>query len=101
MNTTVEAIAKEGIVEEIISNIVKNKEDEDYRDLSNDIYLELLEKSEDTLKSIYERGQINYFLTRIVLNNINSIHSRYYYKYGRYKKLKQNIDGIKEGTTED
>ena len=92
MNKIVERIAKERIVESIIGNVVRDKNDDDYKDLINDIYLELLEKSQDNLESIYNRGQINYFITRIVLNNINSVTSRYYYKYGKWKKNKTAID---------
>lgn len=102
MNKIVERIAKEGLVESIIRNITKNSKDEDLRDLANDIYLELLEKSEDCLMGIYERGQINYFLTRIVLNNINSKTSRFYYIYKKNKKrLTQMEDATEKGEEPD
>ena len=84
MNKAVERIAKERIVEGIVTNVVRNDKDEDYRDLINEIYLTLLEKDEEFLNGIYERNQIQYFITRIVLNNINSKTSPYYYKYRRW-----------------
>lgn len=92
MNKIVSKIAEERIVENIISNIYKNSNDEDLKDLSIDIYLELLEKDEDCLLGIYERGQINYYITRIVLNNINSKTSRYYYLYKKNKSVTTPID---------
>lgn len=94
MNQTVEQIAKEMIVEEIVGNITKNSKEEEYRDLVNDIYLTLLEKSEETLKSIYERNQIRYFITRIVMNNLKSKTSPFFYAYKRYNLKKSNTDGI-------
>lgn len=84
MNTIVELIANQHLVEDIISNVVKDSNKECYKDLANDIYLELLEKPENILLCIYERNQIQYYLTRIVLNNVNSKTSRFYYKYCRW-----------------
>jgi hypothetical protein len=56
-----------------------------------------MEKGEDMLNGIYERGQINYYLTRIVLNNINSKTSRFYYTY---KKNKAVTTPIEDANTE-
>jgi hypothetical protein len=97
MNKLIEKIANEKIVEGIINNIAKDTSDEDLKDLANDIYLELLEKNEDCLLAIYDRGQIQYYLTRIVLNNINSKTSRFYYIY---KKNKSVTTPIEDANTE-
>lgn len=96
MNKIVNKIAKERIVENIISNISKNSNDEDLKDLSIDIYLELLEKDEDFLEGIYERGQMPYYLTRIVMNNINSKTSPFFYRYRKYKRQEVQIDDTAE-----
>lgn len=90
------------MVESIIANIAKNTTDEDLRDLANDIYLELLEKSEDLLVGIYERGQMNYYITRIVINNINSKTSRFYYLYKKNNAIQSSIDDtIEKGERAD
>ena len=102
MNKIVERIAKEGLVESIIKNISKNSNDEDLKDLSIDIYLELLEKDEDCLLGIYERGQMNYYLSRIIMNNLNSKTSRFYYIYKKNKKrLTQMEDATEKGEEPD
>ena len=98
MKKVVELIVKEKILDQIINNIAKNAKDEDLNDLKQDIYLELLEKNEEWLFGIYERGQMNYYLTRIVLNNINSKTSRYYYLY---KKNKSVTTPIEDANTEE
>ena len=93
MNKAVEKIAKDKIVEGIIYNVARsNNRGEDLKDLANDIYLELLEKDEEFLNGIYERNQIQYFITRIVLNNINSKTSPYYYKYRKNKKVTASME---------
>lgn len=96
MKKVVELIVKDKILDQIINNIAKNAKDEDLNDLKQDIYLELLEKNEDWLYGIYERGQMNYYLTRIVLNNINSKTSPFYYRYRKYKRQEVQIDDTAE-----
>ena len=96
MKKVVELIVKEKILDQIINNIAKDAKDEDLNDLKQDIYLELLEKNEEWLFGIYERGQMNYYLTRIVLNNINSKTSPFYYRYRKYKRQEVQIDDTAE-----
>lgn len=96
MKKVVELIVKDKILDQIINNIAKDAKDEDLNDLKQDIYLELLEKNEDWLYGIYERGQMNYYLTRIVLNNINSKTSPFYYRYRKYKRQEVQIDDTEE-----
>ena len=92
MNRIVQKIANDNIVVSIINNVTKNSNDEDYKDLIQDIYLTLLEKDEEWLRGIYERGQIGYYITRIVTNNINSKTSRFYYLYKKNKSVETPID---------
>lgn len=82
-------IAKDRMVETIVSNVTKNNGLEDYKDLANDIYLELLEKDEEVIDNLYEKGNLNFYITRMVLNNVDSKTSRFYYKY--IKKRMQEI----------
>lgn len=96
MRKVVELIANDKILDQIINNIAKDAKDEDLNDLKQDIYLELLEKNEEWLFGIYERGQMNYYLTRIVLNNINSKTSPFYYRYRKYKRQEVQIDDTAE-----
>lgn len=81
----VNEIANNRMIEQIISNISKgNFEDTD--DLAQDLYLELLEKDDEKVVAIYNKKQMNFFLTRIVMNNLYSQNSRYYYNYARWRK---------------
>lgn len=96
MKKVVELIVKDKILDQIINNIAKDAKDEDLNDLKQDIYLELLEKNEEWLFGIYERGQMNYYLTRIVMNNINSKTSPFYYRYRKYKRQEVQIDDTAE-----
>lgn len=77
-------IAKDHVVEDIIRNIAKSK-DEDLADLSQDIYLQLLEMSEDKFKILQKGDQLRYWLVGLIRNNVFSNTSPYYYKYKRFK----------------
>lgn len=65
-------------------------------DLEQDIYVELLEKDDDVIETLYNKNQLNYYLTRMVINNINSKTSRYFYKYKKDKLKQTKIDDYKE-----
>ena len=96
MKSIIDKIAKDGVLDEIVKNVAKNAKDEDLKDLKQDIYLTLLEKDEELLEKIYERGQINYLLTRIVVNNINSKTSRFYYLYKKNNQKNIPLDDWQE-----
>lgn len=97
MNKIITQLANDKVVEEIVKNVAKDSTDEDLKDLCQDVYLTLMEKDEEWLTGIYERQQINYFITRIVMNNINSRTSRFFYMY-KHNKIKET--GIEDAITE-
>lgn len=88
----IEELSKNKKVEELISNITKAPPTDDEEDLAQDIYLALLEKEGDLIEELYNNGQLIFFITRMLLNNIRSQTSPYYYKYKRYKANKTIID---------
>lgn len=79
-------LANERIVEEIVYKIGANENPTDLEDLTQDIYIELLNKPNDTLNTLARSNQLNYYITRIVINNIRSANSRYYYIYKKDKQ---------------
>lgn len=85
--TTIEKIAKERLVEDIIAimRITKRESRFDLDDLTQDIYISLIEKGEEFLSDLYSRRkELEYFIMRMVANNINSRTSPYYFKYKRF-----------------
>lgn len=74
---------------EIITNIGKDEEKENLKDLKQDLLLQLIEK-EDYVRELIESNKLKFYLTRIVLNNIRSNTSRYYYKYKIEEKKLRN-----------
>lgn len=87
----IEKLAKEKTIETIIKNVVKNDDDDTLKDLSQMLYEDLLMKDNDMIVNLYETKKLQYFLTRMVLNSINSKTSRYYYTYTKYNNMMEEI----------
>lgn len=89
-------IAKDRMVETIVANVAKDTTDEDLTDLCQDIYLALMEKDEETIEELYANKQLNYYVTRMVINNIDSSTSRFFYNYKKNKLKQISMDDYKE-----
>lgn len=89
-------IAKDKMVETIVANVAKDTADEDLTDLCQDIYLALMEKDEETIEDLYTKKQLNFYVTRMVINNIDSSTSRYFYNYKKNKLKQISMDDYKE-----
>lgn len=87
----IEKLAKEKTIETIINNIAKTNDDT-LQDLAQMLYLDLLEKKDETIITLYKEKKIQYFLTRMVINSINSKTSRYYYLYKKYNDITDEIE---------
>lgn len=88
----VETIARDRLVERIIHNITEGncKDPSALNDLAQDIYVSLLE--DEKLPVIYGEGHINYYVTRIVLNNVVSSSSPFYRNYLRPQNMSVTLD---------
>lgn len=89
----IDEISKDKLVEEIVYNI-GDKGDEDLKDLIQDIYINLLEKEDGLIETLYNTNQLKYFIIRMVVNNIHSKNSPYYTKYKKDKINKVKIEEL-------
>lgn len=96
-NEVVEIIAKERMVEQICSNIAKSADcDDTLKDLSQEIYLDLLSKDEEKIINLYETNQIRFFVVRMVTNNLFSKNSPFYQTFKKNANLTVDIDSLKD-----
>lgn len=99
-NEAVNEIARQRIVENIVNRVTSSGETaqdpSSLCDLVQDIYLSLLEDAK--IAEIYEEGHANFYIARIVTNNICSSSSRYYRNY--LLPRKKNVS-INEQITKD
>lgn len=89
----IDEISKDKLVEEIVYNI-GDKGDEDLKDLIQDIYINLLEKEDDLIETLYATNQLKFYIIRMVVNNIHSKNSPYYTKYKKDKINKVKIEEL-------
>lgn len=100
----VDIIAKEHIVERIVNKLLSSSKNpfDCSEDLIQDVYLLLIEKSDKLIVDLYERGELGYYILKVVRNQLLSVNSKYYYTY---IKLGANSDDITQAantiTTED
>ena len=81
----VEYIARSKLIQECILVVTGGVWRSEYDDLVQDILIEFL--SQEKIVDLYKKGQLRYYLMRIVRNNINSNTSRFYYRYRRFSLL--------------
>lgn len=101
-------MTREGIIEQIAKNktvetMVDNMAVPDlYRDdLIQEIYLILLQYDEDKIQEIWDKGDMNFFISKLITNNYNSKTSRFYYKYKKYYKEKDDNGHSPDGFESD
>lgn len=90
MNETIAKLAKEKTVERLIK--LYRLSSPYAEDLAQDIYIELLSKNEDKIRGLVERGEIEWFIRKMIKNNIASTTSPYYKNYEKFRKITENID---------
>ena len=99
----IDELSKSNTVEKIIFKLLscsKNPFDCP-EDLIQDIYLLLLQKDDDLIVNLYNKGELGFYLLKIARNQLLSKNSPYYTKYIRFLA---NCDELEKGahiTTED
>ena len=89
-------IANGGLVEEIIQGVSYSKFEntENLKDLTQDIYLQLLQMDNAKINELYFKKQLRFWVTRIITNNIHSKTSPYYYQYKKEQMQSVSISDI-------
>lgn len=91
----IETIAKERLVEQIVSNIAKTNGDI-LNDLSQNIYIDLLMKDDEKIVNLYESNQLRFFIVKMAKNNLFSKNSPFYKTFKKNANLTVDIDNFKD-----
>lgn len=89
----IEAIAKERMVETMVSNIAHQSLTADLKDLTQMVYLILLEYDETKLQDLWDNNQISFFLARIIINQYRSSNSPFHTIYRKFRERSEDIQG--------
>lgn len=96
----IEKIAKEKMIEDMIENLGVKALYKD--DLLQETFIILLTYDEEKIQALYDRGELRYFISKLLTNQINSKTSRFYYKYRKYYSKKDDeYQHNDNGTEED
>lgn len=90
----VESLARDKVVEETIKNI-KNSRDENYddlQDLTQMVYEVLCNYDDEKIETMWEKGQLKFFVARLVINQLCSKTSPYYYTFKKRRIGSKNYD---------
>lgn len=96
-------IAREHLVEKIVYKLLpcsKNPFDCP-EDLIQDIYLILLNSDENLIVTLYNKGELGFYLLKIARNQLLSKNSPYYQKYIRFQSNSDDITQATNIPTED
>lgn len=85
----IEELARKGTVEAMVQNIAHQPLSADLKDLSQMVYLVLLEYDESKLQDLWENHQMKFFLARIIVNQYRSTNSPF---YATFRKFRMMID---------
>ena len=83
----IEAIAKDGMVETMVTNIAHKPMSADLQDLSQMVYLILLEYDEKRLQDLWINNQMHFFIARIIVNQYNSVTSPFHTIFRKFRLM--------------
>ena len=99
----VDKLSRENQVEKIVFKLLpssKNRFDCP-EDLVQDIYILLLEKEDDFIEKLYNKGELGFWILGVVKKQLISENSRYYYKYIKFKVITDELEAAKDFIAED
>ena len=70
-------IANQNIIGDIIMNICGSI-DSDLQDLAQDMFLSLYDKPESLLVQLYDNKQLNYYIAKMIKNNIQKENGKFH-----------------------
>lgn len=78
------SVAETRMIEEIYRGLRHGEQQFNLDDLTQDLLLSLMQKPAGFVSGLYERQELRYYLTRMIINNIRSTTSPYYSQYKIY-----------------
>ena len=82
----VEEIARSKLIQECILIVTGGVWRSEYDDLVQDLLVEFLNQGKKIV-DLYKKGELKYYVVRVVRNNLQSCTSRFFYRYRRFSLL--------------
>ena len=99
----VDIIAREHLVERIVNKLLSSSKNpfDCPEDLIQEIYLLLLQKDDNLIVNLYDKGELAYYLLKIARNQLLSVNSKYYYTYIKFIANSDDLTQANTIPTED
>ena len=99
----IDELSKNSTVEKIVNKLVSSSKNRfDFPDdLIQDIYVLLLEKDEDLIVNLYNKGELGFYLLKVARNQLLSKNSPYYTKYIKFLAHSDELDKAAHISLED
>lgn len=92
-NQIIEHLCAEQFIENTIKKFIRKPYlSPNYQDLAQDLYLDLMTKTDDLIVGLYDRGEMERFIVQMIKNNIFSYSSRFYKNYRKMSLCSDDID---------
>lgn len=75
------------MVETMVTNIAHKPMSADLQDLSQMVYLILLEYDEKRLQDLWINNQMHFFIARIIINQFNSVNSPFHTIFRKFRLM--------------
>lgn len=83
--TIIDTIAKERRVEHLVENIAHTKLNPTLQDLCQMVYVILLEYDAEKIQDLWDNGEINFFIVRIIINQYRSTNSPFHTIFRKFQ----------------
>lgn len=91
-NEIIEQWYREGVVQDVVRNIVGDSADPKYDDLVSIVYLALLEKPDELIQHLYTTGSYKYYISRVVKIQVKYPNSTFQWCVLRHSQKSTQID---------
>lgn len=94
-NQIINELARNKVIEKLVANISPEDNSPDNQDLSQLTYLALLEKPNSLIEDLHSKGELIFYVIRIITKNVYSTTSPYYRAIKKFKNKTTDIDDLK------
>lgn len=84
-------LAKEKKVEKLVRKYTDFTNNPYIEDLIQDIYVSLMEKENIFIQNLYKNDELDYFIIKMIKNNLYSTTSPFFVKYQKFRTLTEEL----------
>lgn len=87
----IDELAKNKVVEKFVRKYTDFSNNPYLEDLTQDIYVSLMEKENNFISDLYKKKELDYFIIKMIKNNLYSTTSPFFVKYQKFRTLTEEL----------